>query len=117
MTQTRCTTVGGANPERITFGTAGKYLVGAGVDIAFHATGQRYIAIKLNGATYIALRRWETPATAGANSNMGVETLYDFSAGDYIEIEVFQSSGVALNTVVTGDTAPEAWAQKVDRAG
>jgi hypothetical protein len=96
------------NTGRITFTTAGTYLVGGGISFASNATNSRQLDIRLNGATVIA------SDVIGANpadvTRLTVSTLYAFSATDYIEIVAYQSSGVALNALASANFSPEAWA-------
>ena len=98
-----------ANTGRITFTTAGGYDVGCGVSFAANATGQRDVGIRLNGVTLIAYdARPAAPATVG--TIFAFSTFYEFAAGDYIEVVVFQNSGAALNVTASGNISPEFWA-------
>jgi hypothetical protein len=99
-----------ANTGRITFTTAGLYLVGFHNDWALSAGGTyRQHRIRLNGTTDIAI-----DTRRAGEGNTGVEcsmsTLYQFAAGDYVEAYVQQDSGGALNVVATGNFGPEFWA-------
>jgi hypothetical protein len=96
------------NTGRITFTTAGTYLVGANVQFASNATGFRDCFIRRNGTTSVAYTRM---ANAGATvCIVPVQCVAAFSAGDYIEIGVQQSSGGALNVEAATEYSPEAWA-------
>lgn len=96
------------NTERITFTTAGKYLVTGHVVWAANATGVRSIHIRANGTTPLASH--EQAAHSGENS-MSISTVYSFAAGDYVELRVNQTSGGALNVLVGGNRTPEFAAQ------
>lgn len=94
-----------SNTGRITVTDAGFYRVGGGVEFASNGTGRRSIAIRLNGATYIAAH--SANADAAAAHQMTISTEYQFAATDYVELVVFQTSGGALNVSVVGNYSPE----------
>jgi hypothetical protein len=85
-----------SNNTRITFNTAGVYVVQGEMYWDANATGVRLARIRLNGAT--TLNTAIVPNTGGSD---GVATLvgctYDFVVSDYIELLGYQSSGGALN--------------------
>jgi hypothetical protein len=87
------------NPSRITIETAGKYLVGAYLQFVANATGVRVVSILLNGSTISGDQR--VTAGAGVTTNITPVALLDLAVGDYVEVLVFQNSGVSLN--VTGN--------------
>lgn len=81
--------------SRITFNTAGLYLVWGGVSFVGAADYSRiYGAIKLNGITYLALEDMEPNATTNTKY-FTVDTIYKFAVGDYIEVYVSQVNGAA----------------------
>lgn len=94
------------NPGRITFNTAGLYIVTAHVDWASNAVGDRRTLFKLNGTTYIA---WveNMPNNAGASTSQVLTTLYKFVAGDWVAAYGHQTSGGALNVNSTANYSPE----------
>lgn len=96
-----------SNTGRLTAPITGLYLVGVAVDFATNATGYRQIAIRVNGATFIAadLR----PAANGTTTQMTVQTVYRFAAGEYAEVQALQTSGGNLNVTAGGDYSPEFW--------
>lgn len=101
------------NNTRITFTTAGKYRVVANISWNnTDADGVRQVRIVLNGSTNIA---WMTnlPIATGNNFLQQVTTIYDFAATDYVELEVWQSSGSSQNMAVDANAAPEFMAQKL----
>jgi hypothetical protein len=94
------------NPSRITFTTAGKYLVGGTV----YTTSNIDIGIKIrmDGTTDIAIHRM---AEAYANQNgASVSTLYSFTAGQYIE---FLASCSNTGDSTSGNSQTNAWAVRV----
>lgn len=97
-----------ANTSRITINKAGKYLVGATIRWASNATGYRQAFLQINRTTNIDVRI-QTPVT-GQVTNMGISTIYQFAAADYIEVGVFQTSGGNLNVGTSANVAPAFWA-------
>lgn len=97
------------NTGRITFTTAGKYLVGGNITFAANSTGQRGVHVRLNGTTVIANYGCETVA-GGLETPLFVVGYYAFSASDYIELGCLQNSGGALNVLASGNYSPEFWA-------
>jgi hypothetical protein len=108
------------NLSRITIAESGTYLVGGNIGWAAHASDQtrRIISLSVNGVpgvgTEIA-RQENHVSTAGATGMTGqsVVTLWSFSASDYVELCVLQTSGGALNTAVSAAYSPELWVQRV----
>jgi hypothetical protein len=97
------------NPSRITFTTAGKYLVGGTV----RTTGSNVdagIIIRLDGTTEIACTN--APSGNGSAGGASASVLYDFTAGQYIEILATIGQDGAGST--TGDGATNAWAIKMN---
>ncbi len=99
------------NNTRITFTTAGKYRIIA--NIAWNNTdsdGYRSLRIQLNGLTDIA---WVIgqPIASGTNFLQQVTTIYSFTAGQYVELYVKQTSGSSQNMAVDANAAPEFMAQ------
>jgi len=105
-----------SNTSRITFTTAGLYLVGfhgrldSGTDYS-----RAYADIYLNGATVIA--RYDRRATTNdvRDPAMEVVTKYKFAAADYVEARVLQTNGAAAarNLVTAANESPEFWAVRV----
>lgn len=89
-----------SNTGRITFNTAGVYVVTANISWAASAVGFRITNIRLNGATVLA----STSSVVRSDGFLDVPcpTIYKFAVGDYIEVTVFQNSGAALNVSAGG---------------
>jgi hypothetical protein len=86
------------NTSRLTVpaGKGGKYLVSAMGVYAANATGWRATALRLNGTTYMG----ESAASvcgSGTNQGTTVVAILNLSDGDYIEVDVSQTSGGSLN--------------------
>jgi len=84
------------NTSRITVNTAGLYVVNAQVFFAGNGTGERYVAINVNGATTIVRVQQVTNTTTGPWRAQAI-TLWKAAATNYFEVSVFQNSGAALN--------------------
>lgn len=89
------------NPERITFTTAGYYLVTFVCAWNKNIVGDRLAQIRKNGTDVLAM---ESKRTGGADLLVGHSiTIEDsFSAGNYIEARVQQTSGG--NLLLLGDS-------------
>jgi hypothetical protein len=102
------------NNSRVTFNTAGKYQINANLVFSANTSGSRYVRIILNGATVIGEQSTPAATTSGALTRLAVSKLYQFNAGDYIEMQGWQDSGSTL----TSDTAiTDLSAVKVDGGG
>lgn len=83
------------NPTRITFTTAGKYHVDAFVSFPDDGDNtRRYADIRLNGSTI--LRPTSVWSVNGDITAFPISFDYDFAAGDYIELRLYQLSGSTL---------------------
>lgn len=99
----------GANPERITVATAGKYAVICTVEIAPNATGHRqlYLYASIGGVVNAyAVNTQQNIGAVYANA-FGVPTLLDLGVGDYVEARVYHDAGVSVNLNVNNPYAPE----------
>lgn len=94
-----------SNTERITFTTAGVYVVTGILTYASNATGNRVTYIRINGAASLGydLRA----AVSGDTTNAIVTTTYKFAAADYVELIGIQNSGGNLLTGSTGNYGAE----------
>lgn len=86
------------NPERITFTTAGIYIVTLNCTWKKNTTGDRIAQIRKGGTDILA---YESKDAGGADLFVGHSiTIEDtFSAGNYVEARVQQTSGAALNII------------------
>lgn len=106
------------NTGRLTFTTAGLYMVG------FHGrfpAGNDYSAagayIRANGSTYLAVNSGGRAVTGSTDLHIGVSTLYKFAAAEYVEFQVHQenTANTARNLEAVTNYSPEAWAVWVGR--
>ena len=95
-----------SNTERLTATTAGIYVIFANAGFASNTTGYREINLKHNGSTYIC-RVKKTPTAAIGEADFTASCLYELAATDYVTVNVYQTSGGALNSVTTGNFIPE----------
>jgi hypothetical protein len=90
------------NNSRITIRTTGKYQIDAYVCFAANATGARRVEVVKNGAASIVTN--SQPATPTVSTTIQASKTVPLSAGDYIEMQAYQTSGgnLALNTSAPG---------------
>jgi hypothetical protein len=92
------------NPSRITAPIAGMYLVTGHIQWTDNAAGRRLIAIKLNGGTYYAI---DDHLSSSVSQHNSISTVLFLNAGDYVELDVAQSSGGNLNVETVAAYSPE----------
>lgn len=109
-----------STPSRISFSSPGTYLVGATVQWTTNGTGYRQMHIARNGdTTNRIVHSLVTSSSSGSVTN-NASGIYTFSAGDYIELYVYQNSGGALNAQTSFPRGPNSveypnfWATKID---
>lgn len=101
---------GVTNPTRLTIPYTGYYVFGAGLEWATAATAsRREIFIRMNGTTRLVDDEVGVAVGNTANPRMNCASYYSFTAGDYIEMMVFQNSGGALNANASVNYSPEFW--------
>lgn len=84
---------------RLTAKTPGLYLITAQATFVQNATGIRDLAVKQNGSSTIA--EVDQVVSSGSNGSvLQLSTIVKLAAGDYVELQAYQNSGVSLN--VTG---------------
>lgn len=86
------------NNTRITFKTAGTYLVCASASWATRAAGRRLLRLVPNGVLNNAVAASEIGSVADAATEPGqnVAAIVPFVVGEYMEAWVYQDSGAAL---------------------
>jgi hypothetical protein len=90
---------------------AGFYIVGGAVRFATNATGLRDAVITLNGTQRARQRVMTT--TTGGGAYLTVTTGLRLALWDYVELQVLQTSGGALNVELEADSSPEFWWAKL----
>lgn len=79
---------------------AGWYHVDAIGTFASNATGLRAVRLALTGAAIAGRSVWLPTNSAGQTATAPVSGPVRFGASDYVELQVFQSSGGPLNTSI-----------------
>jgi hypothetical protein len=82
--------------NRLTFNTAGIYLVNAQVTFEPNNTGNREVIVRKNGTTNIVVGNFSA-ATAATNASSNAALMHEFAAADYIELRATQTSAVGLD--------------------
>lgn len=103
-----------SNTGRLTVPTGfdGTYHVSATAEFAANTTGGRQLAIKANGSLFIAVQQFEASSVFGTIAN--VSTTVNLSAGEYVTVEAFQTSGGSLNVSRSASYSPEFSITKLD---
>lgn len=91
------------NPSRYTAQTTGMYVVLGSYVSGFNNTGGRAARLAVNGAALNGSQVSVQAATASIATGIEVGRLVSLTTGDYVEIQGFQASTVALNTSVTAE--------------
>lgn len=94
-----------SNTSRYTAQYAGWYQASGGSGIAFNATGNRALDLRVNGAVINGSQSNIATLTASSSTSqpvLGTDFVF-LNVNDYVEMFAFQSSGGALNTAVTTD--------------
>jgi hypothetical protein len=90
------------NPSRITVTTAGYYSVYGQIILDNNTNGVRQAWIAKNGSNYTMLNYNGVAGTSYAPSTLSGSDIIYLAASDYIEIQLSQSSGGALNALGDG---------------
>lgn len=99
------------NNDRITFNTAGVYVITGHIRWASNTAGYRDVYFRLNATTIIA-RSHQNPVT-GDVTTQSLATVYRVNVGDYIQMIVVQTSGGNLDIQSAGNYSPEVAAQRL----
>lgn len=94
-----------SNIGRFTVPVNGYYLIEGNIQFESNSTGIRQIVLRLNNATTLAILRVDASATSA--TILSLSTIYQMNAGDYVNLRVFQDSGVSLNVGAVGNYSPE----------
>lgn len=112
-----------SNTSRITFATAGRYLIGASVDATPAHSSSTYmyneIVLRINGTTYIARDSNYIPGDSATFSlYQSQSSFYSFAANEYVEVMWRQDNNGATAKVITAASAysTELWATWIGTA-
>lgn len=89
-----------SNTSRITIQTDGRYLVFGSVNFAANTSGRRALAFVVNGSTTYNVGGAHPVQTANSMAMSGVRAVV-LTAGDYVELQVVQSSGGDLDVTLS----------------
>lgn len=92
------------NNSRFTPSVAGWYILDGSVAFASNSTGRRGTRWTKNGLAMGANQLWNSGTTGGMIFPAKPWAVYLNGQGDYVEMEIFQESGGALDTVVSAET-------------
>lgn len=105
-----------SNTGRLTCKTAGKYIISETHHWETNTTERRTVCfIRLNGATRIA--ETESRVTTGGTVSQTITTIYDLAVDDFVEVGVFQGSGVELDVLAASNHSPEFMMARIGAAG
>lgn len=93
------------NTSRYVCQVAGWYWVQGTCSVAASAAGNRSLQIAFNGATMPGSTVLQA-APSGNTWTAVTTTFLPLAVGDYVEVQVFQTSGGSLNTVATNSLQP-----------
>ena len=96
------------NNSRVNIPLSGWCSVWAGIQWSSSTAGTiRQMAIRRNGTTEVAINRQNPDSSAGIVRIMDVSGQVYLSAGDYLEVTVYQDSGGTRTIDVGGEYSPE----------
>lgn len=95
-----------SNTSRLTAPAPGLYRISGVVRFAANATGDRRVAIQLNGSTIIAYNIVNA-VSGGGVTILTISTDYQLTTSDYVELMAYQASGGALNVDTSINYSPE----------
>jgi N-acetylneuraminic acid mutarotase len=93
------------NNSRLTAKTAGVYIITGTVELDANATGVRTVVISHNGVTPIAIQT--VPGIGSNTAQISISAIYNFAVNDFVTLQVYQTSGVALNATGTANYGSE----------
>lgn len=89
------------NTSRITISTTGIYLLTANILFDIGGTGNRQVDFMKNGSGFIYRGQTTNNISASFFTDVSTSTMMSLTAGDYMEVIVYQTNGAALN--IRGD--------------
>ena len=104
---------GGANPERLTAPVAGAYLCGAAGQMAFNASNRRLVRVMKNGSIIVATDQRQAVTSSSGSTSVGVVSMVELAAGDYLTAQFYQDSGGALNVLGLAEYSPQLWMVRI----
>lgn len=108
----------GATTTRITFNTAGLYIVGFQLDFGVvNDWVELYASLRLNGSTILSTFAWPAFANSTFAPILQAVTTQKFAATDYVEVRAYQNNttNAARAILNTGQRSANLWATWVGR--
>lgn len=103
-----------SNTSRITFNTAGLYVVGGTAALVNGSADwvRVSLGIRLNGTTSLGFQTVSDQNGSSHNPHISNVTTYKFAVNDYVELTMLHdnTSNAARNVVSAGNSSPEFWA-------
>jgi hypothetical protein len=90
------------NNTRYTAQVSGWYFVSGIVGFAANSTGVRVARLAKNGTAVIYFDAWSAAVVTNNATSAGTSGILFLAAGDYVELDCFQTSGGALSTILIG---------------
>ncbi|MBN2778649.1 MAG: hypothetical protein JXR36_13470 [Bacteroidales bacterium] len=87
-------------PGRVTIQYSGVYLVNAYIRFVANGTGYRAMRITVDAGE--SVRVFEPNVSGTYDHSLNLTTLNYFAAGSFIQVDLWQNSGVTLNAIATG---------------
>lgn len=100
------------NTDRITIPEDGKYMFGASVYFPSRANGMRRMWVGLGSGSSFLCGASDIFDAGTGTCMLSCSGLYEFTAGNYIRVIVWQNSGSSLNVEVQ-DAMPNFWIMKI----
>jgi hypothetical protein len=93
------------NNSRLTCRTAGVYSISGRVGYVANTTGLRGAKVLKNGTTFVSNMVFQA-APAPDGTYVETHTIVELAVGDYVELQAWQKSGGALNTLSSSGVSP-----------
>lgn len=105
------------NTTRFTAQTSGVYDIKANIGITTSTLSSTYVSVRLNGSTYIATN-YPYNAAGNITQTIPVSVSYELSAGDYVEVVIWQNSGSSATVPAAGSYYPQSFSmEKINGIG
>lgn len=105
---------GVTNPTRLTFTTAGVYIIGAQWAWEAATSGTRtLVTIRANGTTRLAADDCNNSQAGGEYSTRSLTTVYKATAGEYVELSIYVAGSFNRAVKAIDPSSPVLWASRV----
>lgn len=101
------------NNERLTFKTAGTYLVGAAAELPNGTGGTGRLLQIAHSPSGVVIARNDRPLGGALSCVLSVVALRDMAVNDYVRALVYHDAGAAINVQANPNYSPEFWAVRV----